>query len=164
MTSTLKSLFDQCAQLKNPRLEFLPADFGSHREIILRDLNELRAAALAGHEKTVVVLAGSLIEAVLYCFLQTQQEYISTRRGVEFQFNPGHTLEKYVRVFNRYFSDVVPNVPLPDVVVRYRNLVHIDCEIDSPSGTGTIASRELLQMLEGLLAGLAEFSEGAGSG
>lgn len=164
MTSTLKSLFDQCAQLQNPRLEFLPAEFGSHRAIILRDLSELRAAAVAGHEKTVVVLAGSLIESVLYCFLQTQQGYISTRRGVEFEFNPGHTLENYVRVFNRYFGDVVPDVTLPDALVRYRNLVHFDREINSAPGTCTIASRELLQMLEKLLAGLAGFSEGAGSG
>lgn len=157
MTSTLKSIYDQCTHLKNPRLDFLPSEFKVHRGIILRDIRELMAAASAENEKTVVVLAGGLIESVLYCFIQTQQEYISTRRGTQFQFDPEHTLENYVSIFNRYFRDVVSEVVLPDVVVQYRNLVHINREISSPSGICATAAREMLRILDVLLGGLGKF-------
>jgi len=155
----LKSICDRCSHLSDPRLDFLPPEFALHREIILRDIRELIAAASAENEKTVVILAGCLIESVLYCFIQGQQEYISFRRGAPFQFNPDHTLENYVGVFNRYFREVVPDVVLPDVVVQYRNLVHINREINSPSGICTSASREILRILDALLGGMAKLSE-----
>lgn len=159
MTDTLKSICDRCTHLRKPDLDFIPPEFARQRQIILRDLRELISAASLENEKTVVILAGSLIESVLYSFLQFQQEYISWRRGSPFQFNPNHSLANYVGVFNGYFRDVIPNVALPDYIVSYRNLVHINRELGLSPGACSNASREMLRTLEMLLGGLSEFDE-----
>jgi len=159
MTDTLKSICDQCTHLRKAELDFISLEFARHKQIILRDLEELISAASLENEKTVVVLAGSLIESVLYSLVQCQQEYISWRRGSPFQFNPDHSLANYVEVFNRYFRDVIPDVSLPDYIVSYRNLVHINHELSMAPGICANASREMLRTLEALLSGLSEFNE-----
>ncbi len=162
MTDTLKSICDQCTHLKDPQLEFLSSEFARHREIILRDIRELTAAASAENEKTVVILAGCLIESVLYCFIRSQQEYISSRSGDLFQFNPNRSLQFYVGQFNHYFREVT-DVTLPDAVVQYRDLVHINREINCPPGVCTIASRETLRTLNALIGCLSRFAEPTGA-
>jgi hypothetical protein len=69
MTDTLKSICDQRTHLKNPQLDFIPSDFARDREILTRDLRELTSAAAAENEKTVVILAGGILEAILYSFI-----------------------------------------------------------------------------------------------
>lgn len=155
MTDTLKSICDQCAHLKNPQLDFIPSDFARHREILTRDLRELMSAAAAENEKTVVILAGGILEAILYSFIQCQSEYIAERRGT-FEFNPDHSLQNYLNIFNRWLNHLMPGVVLPDSVVDYRDLVHINREINSQPGACTGASREMLRIIDGLLGGLSE--------
>jgi len=157
MPDTLKSISEQCAQLNNPQLEFIPSDFTRHREIILRDLRELVSAASEEREKTVVVLAGSILEAVLYTFIQGQQGYIAERRGT-FEFDPKLSLQNCVQIFNRWFRDAMPSVSLPDSVVDYRDLVHINRELNSAPEVCTTGSREILRLLDALLAELASFA------
>ena len=160
MPDTLKSICDQCRHLNNPQLDFIPEELARNRQVILRDLGELVAAASGEREKTVVLLGGSILEAVLFTFIQGQAEYIAERRGA-FQFNPELSLQNYVDQFNRWFSDVLPNAVIPDFVVRYRDLVHINRELASPSGVCTGASRELLRMLDAVLGEMSQFAKPA---
>jgi len=155
MTDTLKSICDQCVHLKNPQLDFIPSDFARHREILTRDLRELTSAAACENEKTVVILAGGILEGILYSFIQGQSAYISERRGT-FEFKPDHSLQNYLNIFNRWLNHLVPSVVLPDSVVYYRDLVHINHEINSQPGVCTGASREMLRILDALLGGLSE--------
>ncbi len=157
MTDTLKSICEQCTHLNKPQLDFIPAGFTRHREAILRDLTELVSAASEEHEKTVVILGGSILEAILYSFLQGQEAYIAKRRGT-FTFNPNQNLENYISIFNRWFRDALPNVTLPDFVADYRDLVHINRELNSPPEICTRASRDLLRILDALLHELSEFA------
>lgn len=157
MPDTLKSICEQCPHLNNPQLDFIPSELTLHREIILRDLRELVSAASEGREKTVVVLAGTVLEAVLYSFIQSQQNYIAQRRGA-FTFDPESSLQNYVRIFNRWFRDAMPGVLLPDVIVEYRNLVHFNRELNSAPGICAAAARDILRLLDALLAEFAGFA------
>ena len=157
MTDTLKSICEQCPHLNNPRLDFIPIELSRHREIILRDLKGLVSAASdeAELEKTVTVLAGTLLEAVLYTFLQSQQDYIA---GFGFTFNPQGRLSRYVDIFNTSFKDILPKAVLPNWVVEHRNLVHINRELNSPRGICANASRDMLRILNTLLGELSQFA------
>ena len=157
MTDTLKSICEQYTYLNNPRFDFIPNELPRHREIIMRDLKELVSAASdeAELEKTVTVLAGTLLEAVLYTFLQSQQDYIA---GFGFSFNPEALLSRYVDIFNKSFQDVLPKAVLPNWVVEHRNLVHINRELNSPPDVCWHASRDMLKILNTLLGELSQFS------
>lgn len=158
MTDTLKSISEQCTQLNNPRLDFVPGGLPRHRDAILRDLRELLAAASLELEKTVVILSGSILEGVLFTLIQGQQPYIAARRGHPFQFDPEQGLANFVSIFNRYFRGALLQTELPDIVVEYRNLVHFHREMSAPPGFCAQGSREMLRILEGLLADLASIS------
>lgn len=157
MTDTLKSICEQCTNLNNPQLDFVPEELTRHKEIILRDLRELVSAASAELEKTVVILAGSLFEAILYSFIQGQEAYVAARSGA-FTFRPDQSLENYVNIFNRWFRDVLPNMLLPNLIVDYRDLVHINRELKAPPGVCGRASRDMLRILEALLGELSQFA------
>jgi hypothetical protein len=160
MPDTLKSICDQCLHLNTPRLDFISEELARNRQVILRDLGELISAASGEREKTVVVLSGSILEAVLFTFIQGQAEYIAERRG-SFQFDPDQSLQHYVNLFNRWFRDVLPNAVIPDFMVGYRDLVHISRELASPPEVCTGASRELLRMLDAVLGELSQFASPA---
>lgn len=153
MTDTLRSICEQCTQLQNPQLEFIPAELVRQKGIILRDITELVSAAALEREKSVIVLAGILFESVLYCFIQTQSGYIEARRG-SFTFDPEQSLDNYVSIFNRWFSNVFT---IPDIVVRYRDLVHFNRELMMPPDSCRIAAPEMLRLLDALLGKLAQF-------
>ncbi len=104
------------------------------------------------------VLAGSILESVLYTFLQGQEAYIALRRGEEFTFDPKQGLENYVNIFNRWFLDVLPNAELPDFVVDYRDLVHINRELRELPDVCIRASREMLRVLNLFLGELQQFA------
>jgi len=157
MTDTLKSICEQCPRLSNPQLGFIPDDLPRHRHIIERDLHELVAAASAGLEKSVVLLAGSILEALLYSFLLGQAAYIAKRRG-SFTFNPNHSLQNYKQIFNRWFSDSLPGAVLPDYIVDFRDLVHINRELASTPGICSDAARSLVRTINTLLGELEGFA------
>jgi len=157
MTDTLKSICDQCSHLRNPRLDFIPPELTLHRKILYRDLRELVSAAEAENEKSVVILGGSILEAVLYVFIQCQTGYIVELRGA-FEFNPDQSLKNYLDIFNRWLSRLLPSVVLPDYLVSYRDLVHINREISSRADICASASREMLRILDALLEGLSELA------
>jgi hypothetical protein len=160
MPDTLKSICDQCLHLNTPQLDFIPEELARNRQVILRDLGELVSAASGEREKTVVVLSGSILEAVLFTFIQGQAGYIAERRG-SFQFDPDQSLQNYVNVFNRWFRDVLPNAVIPDFIVGYRDLIHINRELASSQDVCTGASRELLRLLDAVLAELSQFASPA---
>jgi|SRR5579859_3734247 len=153
MPDTLKSICDQCTQLNNPQLDFLPIDFVREREIIRRDLLELIAATRNECCKTVVVLSGCVLETLLYSFVRSQESYIARRRGV-FQFNPEHSLQNYVNIFNRWFRDVLPNAVISDAILQYRDLVHVNRELSSVPEICEVAAREMLRTLDAFLGEL----------
>ena len=159
MTDTLRSICEQCTHLNNPQLDFIPDELPRHKEIIFRDLRELATAASAELEKTVVVLAGSVLESILYSFIQGQEAYIANRRG-GFTFNPKHSLQNYLSIFNKWFLDQLPNARLPDSLADYRDLVHINCELDPnlPPDTVAQAARLMLETVDRLLAELSTFA------
>jgi hypothetical protein len=125
--------------------------------VILRDLADLVSAASEEREKTVVVPAGSILEAILYSFIQSQEAYITVRRGA-FRFDPNQSLENYVSIFNRWFRDILPNAVLPRLVMGYRDLVHLDRELTSPPDICARASRHMLRTLDALLGELSQFA------
>ncbi len=162
MTDTLRSICEQCSHLSNPRLDSIPQDLTRHREIIRRDLAELVSVASAELAKSVVCLAGSVLEAVLFGFLKGQESFITARRiakgltpeEAEFTVDAEESLQTYVNVFNRYFSDQFPQDLLPDSVVRYRDLIHVNREAESAPETCTEASENMLRILDALLGEL----------
>src|SRR3972149_520109 len=131
MTDTLRSICEQCPNLSNPRLDFIPVAFARNRDIILRDLQELVSAATAERDRTVTLLSGTILEAILFTLIQSQESYISERRGAPFSINPQHSLKNFVEIFNRYFRDLMPSGALPEFVVGYRDLVHINNELNA---------------------------------
>ena len=158
MTDTLKSICEQCTHLNNPQLDFIPAELERCREILVRDLRELASVATAENEKSVVVLAGSILEGVLHGFIKGQRAYITDRQGRAFELDPSHGLKNYVNIYNRWLKGLTGTPALPDAVVDYRNLVHISRELDSPPGICGTASREMLRVLDSLLGALSELT------
>jgi hypothetical protein len=157
MTDTLKSICEQCPHLNNPQLEFIAAEFPRQKETIRRDLRELVAAASIDLEKTVVILSGSILEAVLYSFIQSQESNIANRKG-SFTFRPTASLEGFINTFNGNFGQILPRVELPDSVIEYRNVVHFNREINSAQDICVRGSREMLRILDALLGELEQFA------
>lgn len=157
MTDTLKFICGQCTHLNSQQLDFIPLQFERHREIVARDLRELVSAAASESEKSVVVLAGGVLEAILYTLIAGQVEYIAERRGT-FEFNPDHSLQNYINIFNRWLSGLLPTAALSDSVVEYRDLVHFNRELNSPPGFCAMAAREMLLTVDALLGALSEFA------
>jgi hypothetical protein len=153
MTDTLKSICEQCTHLHNPQLEFVPAELQRHRDIIQRDIRELISAAALELEKSVTILSGSLFESILYCFIQSQSDFIAARRG-SFSFDPDHSLDNYVSIFNRFFSNIFT---IPDIIVGYRDMVHINRELNNPPNSCRNAGPEMLRLLDALLNKLDEY-------
>ncbi len=158
MTDTLKSICEQCSQLNTPQLDFIPPELLRHREIIRRDLRELIFAASNELQRSVVLLAGSLLEAVLFSFLSGQESYIAAIRGTAFVFDPNMSLQNYKEIFNRFFGRAIPGSELPDLIVQYRDTVHINQELALPEDICNRASRDLLRILDKLLADLIGFA------
>ena len=156
MTDTLRSICEQCTHLNNPRLDFIPANLARHKEIILRDLRELVSVASSEHEKACAILAGSILEAILFSFLQGQEAQIAARRG-RFKFDPEQDLQNYLDIFNKWFRSDFPNLQLPDILVDCRNLVHFNRELSAPPGECRKAAQTLLRTLDALLGELAAF-------
>jgi hypothetical protein len=127
-----------------------------HKEIILRDLRELVSVASNEHEKACVILSGTVLEAILFSFLQGQEAQIAARRG-RFTFDPEQHLQNYLDLFNRWFGRDFPNLELPDVLVDYRNLVHFNRELSLPPGECRKAALTLLRTLDSLIAELANY-------
>lgn len=158
MTDTLKSICEQCSQLSTSQLDFIPADPARHKEIIRRDLRELVIAASNELDRAVVLLAGSLAESILFSFLTGQKSYIELISGREFAFPPKMSLQNCKQVFNAYFGGAIPGSKLPDIVVDYRNTIHINQELVFPEDISSRASRESLRILDKLLSDLASFA------
>ena len=156
MTDTLKFICEQCTHLHNPQLEFIAKESHHQRNIILRDLKELVSASSLEHEKTVMVLAGGLFEAVLYSFIQEQSDFITARRGRTFTFDPEQSLANFVNIFNRWFSDVLK---IPDIIVDYRDVVHINRELKYPPDFCRNAAQDILRLLDTLLGKLVDYSK-----
>jgi hypothetical protein len=158
MTDTLRSICEQCPQVNAPQLDFIPPELVRHKEIIRRDLAHLAAAAHSELDRTVVLLAGTLFESVLFSFLQGQESYVGAIRGRPFVFDPNLSLQNYKEIFNRYFGGAIPGSRLPDSIVDYRDLTHINREVDQPEGICGRASREMLRILDKLLSDLGGFA------
>ena len=158
MTDTLKSICEQCSQLNRPQLDFIPAEAARNKEIIRRDLNELLIAASNELPRSVVLLAGAILESVLFSFLSGQESYIATIRGAPFEFDPRMSLQNYKEIFNRFFGRAIPGSALPDLIVEYRDTIHINRELAVPHDVCGRASRDLIRILDKLLADLAGFA------
>jgi hypothetical protein len=161
MTDTLWSIYERCPRLQEPLLDFIPDELLQFKQLIRRDLRELGAAAAAQLEKTVAMLAGSILEAVLYCFLQGQKEYLSDQIKSEFSVDPLRKgLPDFVSVFNRFF--VHRFFKIPDVAITSRDLIHASREVWELSREPDIcgrAAREMLPLLDALLSRFADFVE-----
>jgi hypothetical protein len=162
MTDTLKSICEQCTHLNNPQLDFIPEDLQRYKKIIRRDLAELVLAASHGLEKSVVALAGSLLEAVLYCYLKSQEFIVSRRHTEPIVLSSEEGLQTYVNIFRRfrrYFSSELSADLLPPVAVDYRDLIHIDREVSSDPDFCSKAASDLLVIVDAVLG---EFTKTVG--
>jgi hypothetical protein len=153
MTDTLKSTYEQCAHLTSPPLRFVPDSLDRHREIILRDLSELADAASREMEKSVLMLAGSIFEAVLHAFLQgpQQQAFISARRKAEFVFDVRSNLRECIKIYNKWFTQALPGSKLEYFVADYRDFVQVNRELRAAPVTCGRAAREMLRALDSFL-------------
>jgi len=156
MIDTLKSICEQCTHLKNPQLDFIPAELSRHKEIILRDLRELVSVASNGHEKACAMIGGCVLEAILFSFLQVQERRVAERRG-RFIFDPEQSLQNYLDIFNKWFGRDFPNLQLLDILVDYRNLVHFNNELNSPTDECSKAASTLLRVVDALIGELAAY-------
>jgi len=156
MTDALRSICEQCTYQNNPRLDFIPAQLTRHKEIILRDLREIVSVASNEHEKACVMLAGSVLEAILFAFLQGQEAQVAARRG-RFTVDPDQDLQNYLNIFNKWFGRDFPNLELPDVLVNYRNLVHFNRELSLPPDECRKAALTLLRTLDALIRELSAY-------
>ncbi|GEM_PF-2287165 len=159
MTDTLKSICEQCGNIVNPQLDFIPQRLNLYRTIIERDLKQLVFAASLEMDKAVVLLAGSIFEAVLHSFIQAHAIDIEIdRAGVPFKFDPESRLQKCVHIMKVYFARKIQNLDLLDSMARDRNLVHINQEISKDPDACYRASREMIRQLNLLLMDLANYS------
>jgi hypothetical protein len=117
-------------------------------------LRELVAVASEEHEKACVVLGGSILEAILFSFLQRQEERITERRGLKYTFDPNQDLQNYLDIFNKWFGRDFPTLRLPDILVDYRNLVHFNRELSVPPDECKKAAVTLLRTLDALIGEL----------
>lgn len=161
MTDTLSSIYERCPRLQQPALDFIPDELLEFKQLIRRDLRELGVAASAQLEKAVAVLAGSVVEAILYCFLQSQRKYLSDQIQSEFSVDPrAQGLADFVRVFNRFFAHRFFRIP--DIAITSRDLIHAGREVLELSREPEIcgrAAREMLPLLDTLLSRFAGFAE-----
>lgn len=104
----------------------------------------------------MVILAGCVFESILYVFIQAQIDYISIRRGGAFNFKPEDSLGNFISVFNKYFSSGPDDVP--DLVAKYRDMIHINRELNAPTDACRNASRDMLHHLNRLIGQLAAFA------
>jgi hypothetical protein len=102
------------------------------------------------------MLAGSVLEAILFSFLQGQETQIAARRG-RFKFDPDQNLQNYLDIFNKWFGRDFPNLELPDILVDYRNLVHFNRELNLPPDECRKAALTLLRTLDALIGELAAY-------
>jgi hypothetical protein len=158
MTDTLRSICEQCPQLSAPQLDFIPPELARNKEIVRRDLRELVTAANNELDRSVVLLAGSVLESVLFSFLSGQEAYIGTVRGKPFTFSRDMSLQNYKEQFNSFFGRAIPGSRLPDLVVDYRDTIHINRELEQSDDVCSRASREMLRILDKLLTDLAGFA------
>jgi hypothetical protein len=128
-----------------------------HKEIILRDLRELVAVACSEHEKACVVLAGCILEAILFTFLQGHEKDAKLRRGESFTFDPTRSLRYYLGIFNECFRKDFPNLQLSNEVVSYRDLVHINRELRAQPGDCRQGAITLLKTLDTLVGELSNY-------
>ena len=103
----------------------------------------------------MVILAGCVFESVLFSLIQNQLDYIAARRGAPFLFDPDQSLGNYVSIYNKYFSDLGA---LPDLVVEYRDIVHLNKELKFPSEMCRTAASDMLRLLDALLGSLGKWS------
>jgi hypothetical protein len=96
------------------------------------------------------------MESVLFTFIQTNQAVIVARRG-RFTFDPEHSLQNYLSIFNRWFRREFPNLELADLIVEHRDLVHFNREVNLPVGQCRRAAVALLRTLDALLRELNSF-------
>jgi hypothetical protein len=155
----LRSICGQSTHLNDPRLDFIPAKLTRHKEIILSDLRELVSVASNEHEKACVVLAGSILEAVLFTFLEVHETETAFRRG-SFTFDPNQSLQNYLDIFNKWFGADIPKLQLSNLLVHYRNLVHFNQELSSPMDERGKAAREPLRNLDSLIGELDAYGRG----
>jgi hypothetical protein len=161
MTDTLRSICEQCTHLNNPQLDFIPAKLTRHKEIILRDLRELVSVASNEHEKASVMLAGSILEAILFTFLLWQEPQIAALRPGSFIFDPDQSLQNYLEIFNRWFGRHFPKLQLSNLLVYYRDFVHINRELRAQPDECRNAVLTLLRTLDALLGELATYGRSA---
>ncbi len=100
-----------------------------------------------------MTLAGGLFEASF----QGQEAYIGKRRG-GFTFNPEHSLQNYINIFNRWFLDELPSAQISDSIADYRDLIHIHRELNSPHDICAQASRSMLKALDSRLGELVKIA------
>ncbi len=159
MTDTLKSISEQSTRLNNPQLNFIPTELLRYEEVIRRDLAELVLAASYGLQKSVVALAGSLLEATLYCFLKSQEFIVSKRHTKPLVVSSEEGLQTYINIFRRfrrYFAFELPADLLPQTAVGYRDLIHVHNEISADPDFCRKAAPDMLLILDAVLGEFAK--------
>jgi hypothetical protein len=99
-----------------------------HPRLVARDLGELLHTSATQSWKASLMTVGSLMEALLFCFLKRNEDYLRYVSGdPSYLVNQGDSLHDYLRIFRRYFSIYIDF--LPDYVTSYRDIIHPNHEI-----------------------------------
>jgi len=100
---------------------------------------------------------GSLMEALLFCFLKRNEEYLRSVSGDPgFVVRSSDSLHDYLQIFRRYFSIYIDF--LPDYVTSYRDIIHPNHEITMKRIAVSEATvRQALLFLDRMIQEFEEF-------
>jgi len=101
-----------------------------YRILLERDLTELASVAQAGAWKASLLLAGSVLEGLLYCFLKRNEDYIrSVKTKPSFVVNRnGGDINSYKALFEECFPYWGRGF-IPNDVRYYRDMIHPASEL-----------------------------------
>ena len=119
--------------IAGPTLQFSFVKDQNLRDIIERDYPELLTAFAASCKKSALVLAGSIIEAILLDHVQQNLTNALKAKSVPNSNDPLRwSLEEFINVSAELRPELAPLQTMSHAIRRYRNLVHPAVEIKSP--------------------------------
>lgn len=127
-------LKDTTAQdIVGPTLQFHFVKDKGLRDIVERDYPELLTAFAASCKKSALVLAGSIIEAILLDYVQQNlTNALKTKVAPKSSDPLRWSLEELINVSTELKAELTPLQTMSHAIRRYRNLVHPAVELKSP--------------------------------
>lgn len=127
----LKYISHHCPSVYKGKISFIDSKLcPGYQEIIERDLKELIASLQTKSWKSALMLVGSMLEGLLYCFLKKNEANIGFNAGIKnFEIMSDGSLQHYLNVFRRYCGLFSLDY-FPDFISCYRDIIHPNFELN----------------------------------